>query len=223
MAGGTAGLFGPSSRGQPRDLASFERLLREEGYVYVAGVDEAGRGALAGPVVAAAVILPADYALGRLDDSKKLDAATRAELFEEITAAAVSWAVGVASHRYIDRVNILNAALAAMARACGRLRPFPDVVLVDGTHPFPTPVNQHLVKGGDARCACVAAASILAKVHRDRLMRLLDARYPGYGFAVHKGYGTATHLEAIAALGPTPVHRRSFRPFAGGETPLFDE
>ncbi len=224
MAGHAADLFAPSSPGSPLDLASFERFLRGEGYNYVAGVDEVGRGALAGPVVAAAVVLPADYDCARIDDSKKLDAAVRAYLWDEITAGAVSWAVGVSSSRYIDKVNILNAALVAMKRASERLAPRPDILLVDGNRPVPTLLRQKTVVGGDGKCACIAAASILAKVYRDRLMTLVDAKYPAYGFAVHKGYGTEEHLMAIAAYGPAPVHRRSFRPFgptADGAQPLF--
>jgi ribonuclease HII len=207
-------LIGPSSSDGPLELDRFERQLHEEGFAYVAGVDEAGRGALAGPVVAAAAILRPDYHCRGLDDSKKLDAGRREELYEELTGGACSWAVGVASAGRVDRVNVLEAALGAMKKACERLRPAPDMILVDGNRPVPTMTRQKTIVKGDGRCACIAAASIIAKVYRDHLMDLLDARYPGYDFANHKGYGTATHLRALEELGPTPAHRRSFAPVA---------
>jgi len=218
-------LFGPSSPEGPLELENFERLFWEEGWAHVAGVDEAGRGALAGPVVAAAVILPPGYDCAGLNDSKKLDAARRERMYDAITAGAAAWAVGVASARVVDKMNVLHAALAAMKKACERLTPEPDILLVDGNRPVPTLVRQRTVVGGDARCASIAAASIIAKVYRDRLMTLFDAKYPGYAFAGHKGYGTDGHLRALAELGPSPAHRLSFAPVAlvagGKEDALF--
>ncbi|UCH77934.1 MAG: ribonuclease HII, partial [Candidatus Coatesbacteria bacterium] len=193
MTDEAARLFGPSSPENTLRSRTYERVFWEEGCAYVAGVDEAGRGALAGPVVAAAVVLPPHFDGAGLDDSKRLPPARRAECDEAIRQGAVSWAVGVASARYVDRVNILQAALAAMKKACERLAPPPDVLLVDGNRPVPVVLRQRTVVGGDGRCLCIAAASILAKVHRDHLMALLDRKYPGYGFAAHKGYGTAEH------------------------------
>lgn len=214
MAEDAATLFGPSSSDGPLALEEFERRFWEEGLAHVAGVDEAGRGALAGPVVAAAVILPPGFDCTRIRDSKRLDAALRDELFAELSDGAQAWAVGVASPKVIDGVNILNAALLAMRKACVRLAPEPDLLLVDGNRPVPMVVRQRTIVRGDARCVSIAAASIMAKVYRDRLMALLDRKYPEYGFAVHKGYGTAGHLEALARLGPSPAHRRSFGPVA---------
>lgn len=217
-------LFGPSSPERPLATGAYERLFREEGFRFIAGTDEAGRGALAGPVVAAAVILPESFDLPGLNDSKKLAVATRERLSEQIPRVALACAVGVASARTIDRINILNAALAAMLRACERLTPAPDLILVDGNQPLPTATRQFTLKQGDGRCASIAAASILAKVYRDRLMVLLERKYPGYGFAEHKGYAAQSHLEALRALGPSPVHRRTFKPLSAwlaAETGLF--
>jgi ribonuclease HII len=196
----------------PLGLEEFERRFWEEGYARVAGVDEAGRGALAGPVVAAAVILPPAFDCTGIRDSKRLDAALREELFRRLTEGEPAWAVGVASAKFVDELNVLNAALAAMKKACERLAP--DLLLVDGNRPVPTVVRQRTIVRGDARCVSIAAASIIAKVYRDRLMRLFDDKYPGYDFAGHKGYATAEHLSALAELGPSPAHRRSFAPVA---------
>ena len=214
MAENAPALFGPSSPDGPLTLEEFERRFWEEGLAYVAGVDEAGRGALAGPVVAAAVVLPPGVDCAGIRASKQLDAGLRDELYATLAEGASSWAVGVASSKVIDDVNILNAALLAMRKACVRLAPAPDLLLVDGNRPVPMTVRQKTIVRGDACCVSIAAASIMAKVHRDRLMTLLDDKYPGYGFAVHKGYGTASHLKALAELGPSPAHRRSFAPVA---------
>ena len=218
-------LFGPSSPDGPLELENFERVFWEEGWTHVAGVDEAGRGALAGPVVAAAVILPPGYDCAGLDDSKKLDAGRRERMYDALTTGAATWAVGVASAQFVDKVNVLNAALTAMKKACERLAVKPDILLVDGNRPVPVVMRQRTIVGGDARCASIAAASIIAKVYRDRLMTLLDAKYPGYAFAGHKGYGTDGHLQALAELGPSPAHRLSFGPVAlvagGKENALF--
>lgn len=176
-----------------------------------AGIDEAGRGCLAGPVVAGAVILPPDFDLPGLTDSKKLSSRRRAVLAQVIKAQAVSWALGFSWPGEIDRINILQATLAAMARALEALPVCPDLVLVDGNQRFPSHLPQKTVVGGDALHPCISAASILAKTFRDDLLLCLDERYPGYGLAVHKGYGTKEHFEALRRLGPSPAHRISFR------------
>jgi ribonuclease HII len=203
----TDGLFPADDE---RDLLFFERRARAEGYRSVAGVDEAGRGPLAGPVVAAAVILPPDVDLPGVNDSKQLSAARREELFSIIMAKAVSVGVGISSHDIIDSINILQASLTAMKKALSKLSPRPDFVLVDGTFKVPVRLPQRAIVKGDSLSLSVAAASIIAKVTRDRMMCKLDLRYPGYGFADHKGYACRSHLTAIASLGPSPVHRKSF-------------
>ncbi len=177
----------------------------------VAGIDEAGRGCLAGPVVAGAVILPLNHDLPGLTDSKKLTARKRAVLAQAIKAQAVSWALGFSWPREIERVNILQATLLAMARALDALAARPHRVLVDGNRPFPCSLPLTAVVGGDALCPCISAASILAKTFRDEFMSFSDHAHPGYGLAVHKGYGTRAHLEALRRLGPSPVHRLTFR------------
>jgi len=187
----------------------------------VAGVDEAGRGPLAGPVVAAAVVLTPRGRWDGIDDSKRLDAVRRESLFARVTrdARAFSWAV--IGQRAIDRDNIRRATLEAMRRAVTRLRVAPDLVLVDGVDRIPGLAGaQQSVIDGDARMLSIAAASILAKVVRDRIMERLDRVWPHYGFARHKGYGTPEHLAALARLGPCPLHRYSFAPVALHELPL---
>ncbi|WP_142803481.1 ribonuclease HII [Tepidiphilus sp. J10] len=179
---------------------------------YLCGVDEAGRGPLAGPVVAAAVILPPGASLPGLNDSKKLSPSRRERLAAEIRASALAWAVAEASASEIDEWNILRATLRAMARAVAALPLVPDEVLVDGNRAPELEVPVRTIIGGDALEPAIMAASILAKTHRDARLVALDRRYPGYGFARHKGYGTAAHLAALARLGPCPEHRRSFAP-----------
>ncbi|MGD9520505.1 MAG: ribonuclease HII [Tepidiphilus sp.] len=178
----------------------------------ICGVDEAGRGPLAGPVVAAAVILPPGTSLSGLNDSKKLSPRRRERLAAEIRATALAWAVAEASAAEIDEWNILRATLRAMARAVAALPLTPDEVLVDGNQAPALEVPVRTIIGGDALEPAIMAASILAKTHRDARLVALDARYPEYGFARHKGYGTAAHLAALARLGPCPEHRRSFAP-----------
>jgi ribonuclease HII len=190
----------------------YEKALARRGYKLVAGVDEAGRGPLAGPIVAAAVILPPDVKLKGLNDSKKLSAAQRERLFREISARAVNIGLAVVSHRQIDRLKIEKANRLALKLAVEDLALFPDHILVDGRRPIPgLPQPQRALVGGDGRCASIAAASIIAKVTRDRLMMEYHAVYPLYRFAKHKGYGTKEHFALLAAHGPCPIHRRSFR------------
>jgi ribonuclease HII len=186
-----------------------DRIIHDPGDV--AGVDEAGRGCLAGPVVAAAVILPADCTIVGLDDSKKLSRARRELLAHEIKAQAVAWALGLSWPREIEEVNILQATLGAMGRAVGRLKRSPAFLYIDGNRTIPLSLPQQAVVGGDGTIPCISAASILAKTFRDHLLVHLDRRYPGYGLAAHKGYGTRVHLERIRALGPSPMHRATFR------------
>lgn len=178
----------------------------------VAGVDEAGRGPLAGPVIAAAVILAADDDVAGLRDSKQLTARRREILAAEIRTRAVAWALGAAEAEEIDRINILQASLQAMSRAVAALPVAPARVLVDGNQTPRVACEVRAVIGGDRSIPAVSAASILAKVARDRLMAELDRIYPNYGFARHKGYPTAAHREALVKFGPCPAHRRSFAP-----------
>lgn len=192
------------------DLYSYENDLRGEGYQLICGIDEAGRGPLAGPVCAGACILPAGLVIEGLNDSKKLSEKRREALYEEITAKALAWAVCLADEKTIDEINILQATYVAMRGAVEGLSLRPELCLVDGNRDPGLGLPTRTVIKGDASCASVAAASILAKVTRDRLMVEYDKQYPGYGFAVHKGYGTKAHYAAVAALGLCPIHRRSF-------------
>ncbi len=206
-------------------LRRHERELWARGVELVAGVDEAGRGPLAGPVVAAAVVLPRECAIPGLDDSKRLTPERRDTLIERIVEQAVAVGIGRASHERIDEVNILRATLGAMADALRQLDIEPGHVLVDGANQIPGVVwPQTALHQGDQRSAPVAAASIVAKVTRDRHMVEMDALYPGYGFARHKGYGTEEHIAALTRLGPCPIHRMSFRVVeesSGGPSELY--
>ncbi len=176
----------------------------------ICGIDEAGRGPLAGPVCAAACILPEGLVLEGLNDSKQLSEKRREALYEQITEKALAWAVCLADEKTIDEINILQATFRAMRGAVEGLKLRPDLCLVDGNRDPGLGLPTRTVVKGDATCASVAAASILAKVTRDRLMKEYDVQYPGYGFAIHKGYGTKAHYAAVAALGLCPIHRRSF-------------
>ncbi|MBP5673666.1 MAG: ribonuclease HII [Victivallales bacterium] len=199
------------------DLFTFERAEKaKRPGILVAGVDEAGRGPLAGPVVAAAVILPPEEEFDLpVDDSKALSEEVREELGERLRAdSRIIWAVAERSAQVIDRINILKATHEAMREAVRSLKVCPDIAFVDGLKVRDFPVEAKFIVKGDARSASIAAASILAKTHRDHLMMELDKLYPGYGFAKHKGYGTAQHLEALRELGPCPEHRRTFGPVA---------
>ncbi len=193
-------------------MRTLENALRRLGFCHVAGVDEVGRGCLAGPVVAAAVVLHPGRHIPGVADSKAVPAAERDRLFDCITASAVAWAVGSADPCEIDDVNIHQASLVAMRRAVLGLDPQPDMVLVDAFRIPGLPMTQRGVLHGDRRCAAIAAASIVAKVVRDRQMRELHERDPRYGFDRHKGYATVDHLNAVARFGYSSAHRRSFRP-----------
>ena len=196
------------------DLAC-ETALHTRGYQRIAGIDEAGRGPLAGPVTAAAVILPPGFSCPGLDDSKKISAAKRQTIYERLTGEpGLIWAVATASREEIDRINILRATHLAMRRAAEALRPLPDHCLIDGLplRDFPFPYDA-IIKG-DGLSLSIAAASIIAKVTRDRLMAEIDREFPQFGFAKHQGYGTKAHLEALRNHGPCRHHRRSFQPVA---------
>lgn len=197
------------------DLWQYEREARDVGFTIVAGLDEVGRGPLAGPVVTACIVLPNDFSLDGIKDSKKLSARQRERADTRIRIEAVAIGLGIVEPETIDRINILQATRQAMREAFLSLTPPPDCVLIDGlpVPNFPCP-NQRAIIGGDGVCASIAAASIVAKVARDRMMHAYHAVYPEYGFAGHKGYGSAKHIEALQTHGPCPIHRRSFAPVA---------
>ena len=184
-----------------------------EGYSIICGTDEAGRGPLVGPVSAAAVILPSGLIIPELNDSKQISEKKRDRLYEIIMENAVSWAIEMVEPEVIDEINILNAAQLAMRRAVARLEPQPDLVLVDGNVARDFPIKAVPIIKGDAISPNIAAASILAKVSRDRLCEELDALYPEYGIAKHKGYPTKEHMDAVRKFGPCPAHRKSFLGF----------
>lgn len=186
-----------------------EQELHRQGYVNVAGVDEVGRGPLAGPVVAAAVILPHDFDVLGIDDSKKLSEKRREELYEVITEKAVAWGIGMADHETIDEINILQAAKLAMKRALAELEDV-DYITFDAMKIEDIDIPQESVIKGDSKILAIAAASIVAKVTRDRMMTEYAKQYPGYGFEKNKGYGTKAHYEGISEHGICPIHRRSF-------------
>ena len=192
------------------DLWEIERELHTQGVGLICGVDEAGRGPLAGPVCAAAVILPAEAELPGLNDSKKLSEKKREQLFPEIQRIALAWSVAFASVEEIEERNILGATMLAMNRAIEGLSLRPELALIDGNRNKEIEMPSRCVVHGDARCASIAAASILAKVSRDHLMVELSREYPQYGFEQHKGYGTRAHYEALREYGPCPAHRPSF-------------
>ena len=177
----------------------------------IAGVDEAGRGCLAGPVVAGAVILDENRPIHGLRDSKALSEKRRNELFEQIHEKALAYSVGMTAAEEVDRINILRAALLAMEKAVLSLGRKPDFLLIDGNSKTSLPIRQKAIIKGDSKCASIAAASIVAKVTRDRIMTEIETEYPGYGFSRHKGYPTKEHLGALRNLGPCPIHRKSFK------------
>ncbi|MGM9665113.1 MAG: ribonuclease HII [Eubacteriales bacterium] len=192
---------------------TFEEQFRNENVKIICGVDEAGRGPLAGPVVAAACILPDGLVIEGLNDSKKLSEKKRELLFDVIVKEALDFSIASASVEEIEEINILNAAMLAMNRAISSLKIKPDLALIDGNTSRGFTLPTRTVVGGDAKCPSIAAASILAKVTRDRMCLDFDKEYPEYGFAKHKGYGTAVHIEAIKKYGVTPIHRPSFLKF----------
>ena len=193
-------------------MRTLENALRRVGFIHVAGVDEVGRGCLAGPVVAGAVVLHPERHIPGVCDSKLVPSAERERLYDRICADAITWAVAAANPDEIDRINIHQASLRAMQRAVLALCPLPDIVLVDAFRVPGLPMAQRGVPHGDRRCSAIAAASIVAKVTRDRMMEELHGRDPRYGFDRHKGYATADHLDAVARFGYSQEHRRSFRP-----------
>ena len=192
------------------DLWKYESKCRDEGFAAVCGVDEAGRGPLAGPVFAAAVILPFGLDIPGLDDSKKLTEKKRDKLYDIIISSAVSYGIASASHEEIDELNILNATYLAMNRAIAQLTTEPDIALIDGNRTEGIEYNCRCIIGGDGLSASIAAASILAKVSRDRFMYELAEKYPEYCFDRHKGYGTKLHYEMLRKYGPSEIHRKSF-------------
>ena len=191
-------------------MQEYERRLRSEGYSVIAGTDEAGRGPLAGPVYAAAVILPENCIIEGLNDSKKLSEKKREALFDVICEKAISYSIKSVSEKEIDEMNILNAALYAMNLAVEDLNPLPDYVLVDGNKMRNMKFPHETVVGGDAKSVSIAAASILAKVARDRYIIEISDKYPEYNFKKHKGYGTKEHREALLKYGPCEIHRKTF-------------
>lgn len=198
------------------DLWLYEHEAAREGFACVCGVDEAGRGPLAGPVCAAAVILPPDIQIEGLNDSKKLTDKKRRALYDVIVEQAVSYGIAFADEQEIDEINILQATFLAMRRAFEKLTVTPDIALIDGNRAPGLSCREHTIVHGDALSVSIAAASILAKVTRDRLMEEYDAQYPQYGFAVHKGYGTQRHYAALREFGACPIHRQTFlRKFYG--------
>lgn len=201
-----------AERQRLKEMYYYEYEAQQEGAAYIAGVDEAGRGPLAGPVVVAAAILPVGLYIPKLNDSKKLSAKVRDELFDIIKGKAIAYAIAIVDEKIIDRDNIYRATIGGMYEAVDKLDPQPQKVLVDAVPLDRLKMPSLSLIKGDAKSASIAAASVLAKVTRDRLMEEYDREYPEYGFARHKGYGTADHLAALKEFGPCPIHRRSFSP-----------
>ncbi len=193
------------------DIWAFEKAVTRKGFSTIAGIDEAGRGPLAGPVVSAAVILPSSFSVPGITDSKKLTSKKRADLYEKLYEHAFSIGIGIVDPVEIDRINILEAARLSMAMAVSSLRPKPDFLLIDGNFRIQSDIPQEPIIKGDLLSISIAAASIIAKVTRDRLMRRYDEEYPQFGFGRHKGYPTRAHREAIKTFGPCLIHRRSFK------------
>jgi len=195
------------------DLARIEASLQEKGFSHIIGVDEVGRGPLAGPVVAAAVVLPCDVDIAGLDDSKKLSAKRREELFDEIAASGAICSIGIIDNETIDKINILKASLMAMRKAVTDPDQNPDFILVDGSFTIPNiSIPQMAIVGGDGICPSISAASIIAKVTRDRIMDKYQELYPQFSFSSHRGYPTRKHIVELREYGPTEIHRRSYRP-----------
>jgi ribonuclease HII len=195
-------------------LVAFDQIKSDSGRLLIAGVDEAGRGCLAGPVVAAAVILDNSSVSAMINDSKQLTANRRNLAYDEVIKSALSWSAFAVSPAEIDSINILQATMLAMSDSIGRLPMVPDLVLIDGNKAPETDVDCETVIKGDAKSACIAAASIIAKVTRDRIMLEMHKRYPEYGFDENKGYGAQSHMDALKKYGATPIHRKTYRPVA---------
>lgn len=193
-----------------KEMLKIEDSLYSEGYEYICGIDEAGRGPLCGPVVAAAVILPKDKYIEGVNDSKKLSPKKREKLYDDIKKEAISVGIGIVDVDIIEEINILNATKLAMIKAIKDLKIKPDYLLIDGNQLIDIDIEKQTVVSGDAKSESIAAASIIAKVTRDRMLVNFDKLYPEYGFAKHKGYGTKMHIEAIKKYGLTPIHRKSF-------------
>lgn len=193
-----------------KEMLKIEDSLYSEGYEYICGIDEAGRGPLCGPVVAAAVILPKDKYIEGVNDSKKLSLKKREKLYDDIKKEAISVGIGIVDVDIIEEINILNATKLAMIKAIKDLKIKPDYLLIDGNQLIDIDIEKQTVVSGDAKSESIAAASIIAKVTRDRMLVNFDKLYPEYGFAKHKGYGTKMHIEAIKKYGLTPIHRKSF-------------
>jgi ribonuclease HII len=204
-------LFPDNTSSSLCDPFLYEDLARKAGYGLIAGVDEAGRGPLAGPVVAAAVILPQGIDLAGVRDSKKMTAKAREEAFIVINRQVLGIGIGVVSHRSVDKFNVLRASLEAMRRAVLALHSQPDFLLVDGINSVPLKIPQRCLKKGDQISKSISAASVMAKVYRDRIMESYHERYPAYDFAKNKGYGTQHHLETLKKFGPCPFHRLTFK------------
>jgi ribonuclease HII len=211
MHGRQLDLFPENNSPMEPDIWAFEKTATRKGFSNIAGVDEAGRGPLAGPVVSAAVILPASFSVSGINDSKKLTSKKRTGLYEDIYEYASSIGIGIVDPVEIDRINILKAALLSMAMAVSSLSPRPDFLLIDGTFAINSDIPQEPIVKGDSLSISIAAASIVAKVTRDRLMKRYDKEYPQFGFDRHKGYPTKAHREAIRTFGPCLIHRRSFK------------
>ncbi len=194
-----------------QNIFHFETNLNLQGITKIAGVDEAGRGCLAGPVVAASVILPKECLIQGIDDSKKLTPKKRSKLFDEICRDAISYGIGVVDSVEIDKINILQASLKAMGIAVRGMDVTPEYLLIDGPFPIKTDIDQRPIKKGDSLSISIAAASILAKVTRDRMMVKYEEEFSQFKFSLHKGYGTKLHLEELRKIGPTPIHRFTFR------------
>ena len=194
-----------------KQLKEYENQLRSKGFEFICGIDEAGRGPLAGPVVVASVIMPADSIIEGVNDSKKVSEKKREKLYDLILEEAISYGVGIIGQDEIDDINILNATKKGLTMSLKELDKKPDLIIVDAlTHIDTLGIPYESIIKGDAKCYSIAAASIIAKVTRDRIMREWDKVYPQYGFATHKGYGTAAHIQAIKEYGPCPLHRKTF-------------
>ena len=194
-----------------KHLKEYEDRLYKTGLTYIAGIDEAGRGPLAGPVVVGVAIMKPDSFIEGVNDSKKISETKREKLYEQITNEAISWSVGIVDEKEIDKINILNATKKALTEALGKLETRPDRILVDALDNIDTKgIPYTSIIKGDAKVYSISCASIIAKVTRDRMLRKYDEMYPQYGFAKHKGYGTAMHIEALKKYGPCPIHRKTF-------------